>query len=83
MATQTEMATTTVTTDDASGAYGASGDVAVADLLGMKVLVDGDGDIGEIEDLVRSSGEVMAVVGVGGFLGLGEHDVALPLAEFT
>jgi sporulation protein YlmC with PRC-barrel domain len=38
------------------------------------------GDIGEL--IVDSNGQVQAVViGVGGFLGLGEHDVAVPFRE--
>ncbi|WP_308916031.1 PRC-barrel domain-containing protein [Jannaschia sp. LMIT008] len=75
---------------DASGLYGTFGDFAVSDLVGQNVLVRQDGgsefdDIGEIDNLVRASagsGEVLAIVGVGGFLGLGEHDVAIPLNRF-
>lgn len=41
-------------------------------------------EIGEINDLVlASSGKIDAgVIGVGGFLGIGEKDVAVPFAEF-
>lgn len=52
-------------------------------LLGKKV-VDKDGrKVGEIDDLVRDSKDqkVSAVIGVGGFLGIGEKKVAVPLAE--
>ena len=59
-----------------------------SDLMGMRIYTgDPDGmvgdweDIGEIEDLlVKMSGDVpSAIVGVGGFLGLGEKDVELSL----
>lgn len=59
-----------------------------SDLMGARVYTgDPDGmvgeweDIGEIEDLlVTMSGDVpSAIVGVGGFLGMGEKDVTLPL----
>ncbi|KIT15456.1 PRC-barrel domain-containing protein [Jannaschia aquimarina] len=81
--TETEMA------GDSEGLYGAFGDRAVADLIGLNVLANStEGEIrnvGEVESLVRTAGggdEVMAVVGVGGFLGFGERDVAVPLASF-
>lgn len=65
------------------GIYGTFASAAVRDLVGMNVLaMDGD-DVGEVEALVRTAGDVSAIVGVGGFLGLGEHDVAIPLSEFT
>ena len=84
---------TTTTTETASvapaeGLYGAFAGAAVADIVGLDVLAMDDGaleDIGEVESLVRVAAggdEVMAIVGVGGFLGLGEHDVAVPLAQF-
>ena len=76
-AAQPEMAAT-----EPAGGYGAFGDMAVADIVGRTVRVEGDDDIGEVEELVMSNGEVMAIVGVGGFLGMGEHDVLLPLSEF-
>jgi len=53
----------------------------VGELIGVNVASSAGEDIGEIDDVVRINGEVMAVVGVGGFLGLGEHSVALPLTE--
>ncbi|KIT15457.1 PRC-barrel domain-containing protein [Jannaschia aquimarina] len=65
------------------GPVGAFADTAVGDLVGADVLA-ADGDpIGEVERLVDVRGEVLAIVGVGGFLGFGEHDVAIPLREFV
>ena len=49
-------------------------------LDGLDVYNGNDEKIGDIKELlVDNSGKVQAVViGVGGFLGMGEHDVALP-----
>ncbi len=45
----------------------------------------GDENIGDINDLIfDSDGSIQAVIiGVGGFLGMGEKDVALPLSKIT
>lgn len=58
-----------------------AGPTTVGTLIGSNVASSAGEDIGEIDDVVRINGELMAVVGVGGFLGLGEHSVALPLTE--
>lgn len=54
-------------------------------LIGMTVVDPDDNTIGEVDDLlVEKSGKIEAlVVGVGGFLGIGEKDIALPMSEFT
>ncbi|MFS8036368.1 PRC-barrel domain-containing protein [Xanthobacter sp. AM11] len=51
-----------------------------ADLIGMSVHGANNETLGEINDLlVDANGNVMAaVIGVGGFLGVGEKDVAVP-----
>jgi hypothetical protein len=48
-------------------------------LIGLKVIGNGDENIGSISDLlVTDNGTVVAaVVGVGGFLGIGQKDVAV------
>jgi hypothetical protein len=53
-----------------------------SDLVGTKVVGAGNENIGEIEDvLIDNGGMVKAVViGVGGFLGVGEKDVAVPFS---
>ncbi|KAA2313141.1 hypothetical protein DL237_15435 [Pseudooceanicola sediminis] len=53
------------------------------DLEGYSVKTTNGDDIGEIDSVVLINGNAMAVVGIGGFLGLGEHDVALPLSDLT
>ena len=52
-------------------------------LDGLDVYNNNDEKIGDIKELlVDNSGKVQAVViGVGGFLGMGEHDVALPFDQ--
>lgn len=52
-------------------------------LIGTEVTSDSGETIGEVDNVVLVQGKEMAVVGVGGFLGLGEHDVALPLEELS
>lgn len=52
-------------------------------VLGKNVYNDQDEKVGDIRDVVLSSDGTAThyVVGVGGFLGMGEHDVALPFKE--
>jgi sporulation protein YlmC with PRC-barrel domain len=52
-------------------------------LDGLDVYNNNDEKIGDIKELlVDNSGKIQAVViGVGGFLGMGEHDVALPFDQ--
>jgi len=54
-------------------------------LIGTKVMGPDNAKIGDIEDVViESNGVVRAVViGVGGFLGVGEKDVAIPLKSLV
>jgi len=67
-------ATATTTTTTASGEWRAS------KMAGVKVYNDANENIGSINDLLMDkSGNVkIAVIGVGGFLGMGEHLVAVP-----
>lgn len=67
-------ATATTTTTSASGEWRTS------KMDGIKVYNDANENIGSINDLLMDkSGTVkIAVIGVGGFLGLGEHLVAVP-----
>lgn len=50
-----------------------------SDLMGVKVVTSGDEEVGEVNDLIiNKDGQVVGVViGVGGFLGMGEKDVAI------
>ena len=81
--TDTDVAGDTGSEEDRTGLYGSFADARVTDLIGMNVLASSGDDIGEVDDLIHEGDAVLAVVGVGGFLGLGEHKVALPLADFT
>lgn len=75
----------TVTTDKAPAAASttittASGEWRTSKMDGLKVYNDANENIGSINDLLMDkSGNVkIAVIGVGGFLGMGEHLVAVP-----
>lgn len=51
--------------------------------IGQSVYNPADEDVGKISDLImdRDGGIVAAVVGVGGFLGIGQKNVAVPIAK--
>ncbi|QTL03792.1 PRC-barrel domain-containing protein [Aquabacter sp. L1I39] len=51
-----------------------------SNLIGTKVRGTGDESVGEVNDVLldRNGNVVGAVIGVGGFLGMGEKDVAVP-----
>ena len=51
-----------------------------SELIGTKVISANNESIGDINDVIvdRNGQAVAAVVGVGGFLGIGEKDVAVP-----
>lgn len=75
-ATTTDKAPTAATTTTTS----ASGEWRASKMAGVKVYNDSNENIGSINDLLMDkSGNVKtAVIGVGGFLGMGEHLVAVP-----
>ena len=58
----------------------ASGDWRASKMAGLKVYNDANENIGSINDLLmdKSCNIKIAVIGVGGFLGMGEHLVAVP-----
>lgn len=70
----------TIEVVERSSATAFSGDVSAKALLGTDVVNAINESIGTINDvLIDRQGKVVAVVvGVGGFLGIGEKDVALP-----
>jgi hypothetical protein len=58
-------------------------EMTVGDLNGTDVM-DANGDnIGKITDVVQGTSEGEAVLGIGGFLGIGRYDVALPLSDLS
>lgn len=76
--------------DMSAGYVAGEGDALVSDIMGATIFSSGAEDaesIGTVNDLVISvDGEIHAVViGVGGFLGIGEKDVAVDFAslEYT
>jgi sporulation protein YlmC with PRC-barrel domain len=73
------MAPATSTTIASSTSY--RGDWRASKVVGLRVYNDSNENVGSINDLLMDkSGTVKAVViGVGGFLGVGEHLVAVPL----
>ena len=88
LATAAFAQTPTATTDRANMAPAAASDTAsfqgtwrASKLVGLSVYNDNNESLGSINDLLTDkSGNIKAVViGVGGFLGVGEHLVAVPL----
>ena len=63
--------------------YAPFAETRAEDLIGMNVLAADGEDVGEVDNIALMGERLMAVVGVGGFLGLGEHNVAMPLDRFT
>ncbi|MEY8839139.1 PRC-barrel domain-containing protein, partial [Cribrihabitans sp. XS_ASV171] len=58
-------------------------DVTVRDMIGMNVMGENREDVGEIDDVGVRGETVVAIVGVGGFLGMGEHSVAIPVDQLA
>lgn len=58
--------------------------ISANNFIGQSVYA-GDDSIGEVNDLIieEKGGIVAAVIGVGGFLGIGEKDVAVPMSKIT
>ncbi len=58
---------------------------SVKDRLGKSVYNETDEKVGEIQDIVMSDSGSPAyfIVGAGGFLGMGEHKVAIPYDRIT
>ena len=82
-----DLATADMVTDerdisDASAFHG----MTVGDIVGMDVRATAGGeddDVGEIDYVVQGAVSLEAVIGIGGFIGLGEYTVALPLGAFS
>ncbi|MEQ3626850.1 MAG: PRC-barrel domain-containing protein [Celeribacter sp.] len=64
-------------------AYSGAAGMQIAELIGSDV-IDADGKtVGEIDRFARLNNDIVAVIGVGGFLGLGEDDIALSLDQMN
>ena len=61
----------------------ATGWSAKKQILGKDVYNDAGDKIGEINDLIVTPNKTVsyAIVGVGGFLGVGEHEIAVPVGK--
>ena len=59
--------------------------ISANDYIGKSVYNAEDESIGDVNDLIleEQGGIVAAVIGVGGFLGIGEKDVAVPMDKIT
>ncbi len=77
--------TKTTTTDAATGEAAAASSLLASQFMGQTVWSASNENVGEINDLVlnKDLDTIVAVVGVGGFLGLGEKDVAIPIDKIT
>jgi hypothetical protein len=53
----------------------------INDLLGTEIVTTEGEDVGEVEHFAMHDGKLVALAGIGGFLGLGEHDVALDFSR--
>jgi sporulation protein YlmC with PRC-barrel domain len=62
----------------------AKGWSAKKQILGKDVYNDAGDKVGEVSDLIVRPDKSLsyAIIGVGGFLGIGEHDVAIPVSNF-
>ena len=84
-------AATTAPAVDASSAAGtyltqqAENQISANDYIGKSVYNTNNESIGSINDLIfeDQGGVVAAVIGVGGFLGIAEKDVAVPIEKVT
>lgn len=86
MQPQTQQPTTTPDSSAAPGmTIDASNAMLATSVIGSSVFTAADENIGDINDLiVDNNGTVQAaIVGVGGFLGMGEKDVAVPLNKIN
>ncbi|MBP0481629.1 PRC-barrel domain-containing protein [Sagittula salina] len=71
-----------VSDEIATAGAGETVTVTVRDLEGMEVFANGE-SVGEVEDILADATgrPISAVIEVGGFLGIGEREVALPLSD--
>lgn len=71
--------------DKAARQASASSDWRASNLIGSSIVNAANESIGDINDLlIGTDGKVSSVVvGVGGFLGIGEKNVALPFSDLT
>ncbi|MBB3592324.1 sporulation protein YlmC with PRC-barrel domain [Rhizobium sp. BK529] len=81
-------APSTDTAQAGSGSYltqQAADQISANTYIGQSVYNGNNESIGKVNDLImkKDGGLVAAVIGVGGFLGIGEKNVAVPIAKIT
>jgi len=57
--------------------------ISLDDLMDYNVIGADGKNLGDVEDIILSNNELYTVIGAGGFLGLGEKQVALPLSDMV
>ena len=65
----------------AAAASGATAAMTVGDVTGRTVYGTNGEEVGDIERVIRMDGQVYAVVEHGGFLGLGDTDIPVPVGD--
>ena len=63
----------------------ASGWSVKKSILGKTVYNDAGAKVGKVEDLIITPGKFVSyvIIGAGGFVGIGRHDVAVPMAQIV
>ncbi len=82
-ATVPEAGTTTTTEAPMAQTFASIDEMTVGDLLGKSVYEPNGDSIGDIDYVLGNNGSANVVIGIGGFLGLGEYTVAVPLDDLT
>ena len=59
------------------------GDRTIDELVGTELVNDAGESIGEIDNFGLAGDQIVAIVGIGGFLGMGEHMVAMPIERLS
>ena len=72
-------------TDEAMAPVPAGAEYLASQFIGRTVYTSANENVGEINDLVMNKelNTIVAVIGVGGFLGIGEKDVLVPIDQIT
>ena len=58
-------------------------ELTVNDLVGRSVATESGDDVGEVDNIGIRGQTLVAIMGVGGFLGMGENDVAIPVDKLV
>lgn len=85
-ATSTSATTTEGVTTGTAPAVNPATVVLASQFMGQIVYSAANENVGEINDLVMNKdlgNNIVAIIGVGGFLGIGEKDVAIPIDQIT